>query len=404
VDSTTTNPRSILLIGFTVDDEVGDEISRRTHVMPTQTHNFARNLVRSLTSTGAKVYLLSAFPVPNYPEYPDVLIRGRKIQQSGAQGLSLGFVNLMVFKHLTRLYSCATVGMRFARKVRPDVAMVHGVHTPFLLFAVLLRLVLRVKICLIMTDPPGVIRSIDGSLSRFLKRLDRAIVRLLASAFHGVIALTPALAEEFAPGTKTLIMEGFVDEKIALPRQELMTAKSQYTIAYAGGISESYGVRNLVLAFHRLEDANLTLHLYGRGPLEDWVRDQCVVDPRMHFNGAIAHQELIVNLRQVDMLVNARPADQPFVKYSFPSKLLEYIALGVPVVTTRLSGIPDDYFSLVEVVDDDSVESLERAMRSVYAHRGEAEEKAERAQTYVVNEKSTLRRGALIQAFLTSLG
>ena len=41
--------------------------------------------------------------------------------------------------------------------------------------------------------------------------------------------------------------------------------------------------------------------------------------------------------------MNPRSADAEYTKYSFPSKTIEYLATGVPVVMNRLPGIPEEY-------------------------------------------------------------
>ena len=57
----------------------------------------------------------------------------------------------------------------------------------------------------------------------------------------------------------------------------------------------------------------------------------------------------------------------PGLRYSFPSKLFEYLQAGKPVISTRLPGIPADYFTIfrpVDLADQLSFDaSLERALR-----------------------------------------
>jgi len=53
------------------------------------------------------------------------------------------------------------------------------------------------------------------------------------------------------------------------------------------------------------------------------------------------------------------------VRYSFPSKLIEYMASATPVLTTRLPGIPPEYEPYVYWIEDDSVEGIEHSLRAV---------------------------------------
>ena len=393
-----------VLLGFTINDAQLDEIARHSSVLPTQTHNFAWNLVAALQAAGARVALLSVLPVPNCPEYPRIIIRSGRISSRGASGISLGFVNLLVLKHVTRFAACLHRGAAFVRRQAPKVVVVHGIHTPFLLFARLLRRQGQ-RICLVMTDPPGIVRDADGALARLLKRLDRRLVERLAAGFDGVIALTAALADDFAPHVPRLIVDGFVDE--ALRHGESAGPEhtdDTVTIAYAGGITREYGVANLVTAFRSLENPQLRLSLYGRGTLDDWVRSECAADVRITHHGVLARSDLLPQLRRARVLVNPRPADQAWVKYSFPSKLLEYLALGVPVVTTRLAGLGAEYSGLLHFTENDSVPALAAALQAVLADPDSARERAERARAYVVEHKSTRAAGARIAVFLAEIG
>jgi glycosyltransferase involved in cell wall biosynthesis len=397
-------PPSVVLLGFTVDDQTLADIAQRSAVMPTQTHRFAWNLVGALEAGGLSVSLLSALPVPNYPEYPGIIIRPTDIEQNGVRGITLGFLNLFVLKHATRFASCIGAGLRFIRNRQPDVVVVHGVHTPFLVFARLLKRVLKLRVCLVMTDPPGVVRAVDGTLSRMLKRLDRKLLKKLASGFDGVISLTPALAIDFAPEVPRLVLEGFVNEELSLLRAEPSNVKDEFQIAYAGGINVEYGVENLVRSFQSITDPRARLRLYGKGPLDGWVLKQGEADKRISHSGLVSHKDLMPQLRQASVLVNPRPAAQDFVQYSFPSKLLEYMALGVPVVTTRLAGLPADYLPYVQVTDDDSVDALAHAIETVRSNYPTAVERASQGQAYVVQQKSVAAQGARISAFFSELG
>ncbi|SDK43116.1 Glycosyltransferase involved in cell wall bisynthesis [Cryobacterium psychrotolerans] len=393
----------VVLLGFTVRDDILETIAERSAVLPTQTHKFAWNLVRGIQSAGMRVSLVSALPVPNYPEYPEIIIRSRRFAEHGVNGVTLGFVNLLVLKHLTRLCAGTVQGIPFIVSQHAGTMVVHGVHTPFLLLARLLRRALGLKICLVMTDPPGLVRAVDGRLTRLLKRFDQGIVRKLASGFDGVIALTSALADDFAPGVNKLVMEGFADPEISKVPRPSGTPSSVFRVAYAGGISAEYGVSNLVSAFRSFADPNMRLDLYGRGPLDLWVLEQSRLDERICHHGVVPHSDLMPFLRGASLLVNPRPASQGFVRYSFPSKLLEYLALGVPVVTTRLSGIPDRYYSYLEFTVDDSTEALSAAICAVRADRSAASDRAVLGQRFVMSEKSLHAQGKRIAIFLQSL-
>ncbi|MFC8620176.1 glycosyltransferase [Micromonospora purpureochromogenes] len=393
----------VTLLGFTVPDDVFDDITARDSVLATQTHTFAWAMVRSLRAAGCPVQLVSAAPVSTYPRNRQVLFRADRFRQDGVEGTLLGFVNLLGLKHLTRFVAACRSGSRALRDGRSDVLLVHGVHTPFLWFGALAARRRDLRVVVVLTDPPGVAQPTDGRLLRLLRGLDVALVRAALHRCAGVIALTSALADDFAPGRPRLVMEGIFDPP---PGSAPTPSASGHTrdVVYAGGLTRAYGVDRLVEAFRGLPDPDLRLRLYGRGELTDWLRSQAVEDPRISPPTLLDRAELVGRLGQAAVLVNPRPVDQVFVRYSFPSKLIEYLSTGVPVVTTRLPGIPEEYAPWLRFADPDSVDGLRQAIRGVLdlpadAARGLGTGAAE----FVRTSRGSRPQGLRMRAFLGGL-
>ncbi|QTE29024.1 glycosyltransferase [Pengzhenrongella sicca] len=392
----------ISLLGFTLPPDEIAEILRTDANMPAQTSAFAWAVVESLRSAGATVTLLSAAPVTNYPANSRLLFRGHPFHADGVDGETLGFINVLALKHVSRFVACLTTGWRALRRWRPDVLLVHGVHSPFLWFGMLARRLARVRTVVILTDPPGVALATDGPLVRALKRADVAVVRRALRAVDGVIALTGPLATDFAPGRPSLLMEGIsthaaVDRP---PRGERPT----FRVVYAGGLVQEYGVGRLVEAVRALPDASLRLTPFGAGPLTAWIDAAAAADPRIDPARFVPRAAVVAAYAAADLLVQPRPVDQPVVRYSFPSKLLEYMASGTPVLTTRLAGIPPEYEPYVYWIDDGTAGGIARAIQTV--RRIPAPEREARglaAAAFVARTRSSGAQGARITRFLAEL-
>ena len=67
-------------------------------------------------------------------------------------------------------------------------------------------------------------------------------------------------------------------------------------------------------------------------------------------------------------MVNPRPTHEEFVKYSFPSKTMEYMASGTPVLTTRLPGMPKEYYPYVDFIEEESAGGIAAALKKVLSH------------------------------------
>jgi glycosyltransferase involved in cell wall biosynthesis len=395
----------VTILGFTVSDELIHEVLADDPGMPMQTHTFAWGVVNALTSAGCRVTLLSAMPVATYPRNPHVLFRGGRFNADGIEGILMGFVNLPGAKHLTRLLGASAAGVKATRRWKGEVLLIHGVHTPFLWAGLLLARLRGLTVVPILTDPPGVRGPDDGPFTRLLRKIDVGLARWALGRCDGVVALTRALAEDFARGRPSLIVEGILNPpKTPVAGGSSSADRDTFEVVYAGGLTRAYGVDRLVEAIKTMPDPNVRLRTFGRGELEGWIAEQSTRDLRICPPGFLAREQLARQLADANVLVNPRPVHEDFAKYSFPSKLIEYMWAGVPVVTTRLPGIPPDYEGRLVISDSDTVEGLRSAIVRVMTMPPEAAAALGAAGSAFVRATRNVEvRGTLIREFLLGL-
>ena len=102
----------------------------------------------------------------------------------------------------------------------------------------------------------------------------------------------------------------------------------------------------------------LKLLICGFGQAEERIKLFMESDSRILFLGRIDRSDAISLQRKATILVNPRQNNEEFTKYSFPSKTMEYLASGVPLVAYKLDGIPDEYDKYINYVPDNSSEAL----------------------------------------------
>lgn len=392
----------VCLLGFTVPDAVRDEIMRTDRHLPAQTHNFAWALVSSLRAGGLEVRLLSAWPVTNFPGNPRVMFRTGPFVERGVSGFMLGFVNLVGLKHLTRFLTCLRRGTQIMRRWRPSVLFVHGVHSPFLWYAAISRRLLGTTTVAVLTDPPGVSLTTDRWWTHKLRSIDTALVVAALRRMDAVIALTADLARDFAPGKPALVMDG-ISTSVG-PIRRTRQGGDRVTILYAGSLRATYGVDRLIEAVSGLNHSEVTLEIYGSGELADSIRNVASQRPQIREPQLLSRRDLLAAYRSADLLVQPRPTNQGFVQYSFPSKLIEYMTSGTPVLTTRVAGVSDEYSPYVYWIDEDSSEGIERALRAVLELPEEERlNKARRAAEFIESTRSSVAQGNKIRTFIEDI-
>jgi glycosyltransferase involved in cell wall biosynthesis len=132
---------------------------------------------------------------------------------------------------------------------------------------------------------------------------------------------------------------------------------------YTGKLNACFGAKKLVDAFCMLPEPNYRLVLCGRGDCEEYIQEKAAADSRILYLGQVTADVAGEWTRRADVLVNPRPNEGEYTKYSFPSKNIEYLLSGNPVVAYMLSGMSEDYRRFMHIVADDRVESLRDAIR-----------------------------------------
>jgi glycosyltransferase involved in cell wall biosynthesis len=87
---------------------------------------------------------------------------------------------------------------------------------------------------------------------------------------------------------------------------------------------------------------------------------------------------------QADIFVNPRPSMIPENRANFPSKLLEYLSWGRPVISTLTPGVPPSYRSILIPVEDEDAEGLATTIENTLALGSrELDRMGERIRDYV---------------------
>ncbi|MFA6715041.1 MAG: glycosyltransferase family 4 protein, partial [Victivallaceae bacterium] len=117
------------------------------------------------------------------------------------------------------------------------------------------------------------------------------------------------------------------------------------------------GVSFLLKAFSLISDPDIELWICGHGSSSE-LEAARRADPRIKFYGLVSEERLQQIYRQATVLVNPRPNNINGNTMNFPSKILEYLSYGKPVVSTWTPGLSPDYREVLEVLPDENERCL----------------------------------------------
>lgn len=104
------------------------------------------------------------------------------------------------------------------------------------------------------------------------------------------------------------------------------------------------------------------------------------------------------------MLVSAKSTDDRHTNFAFPSKILEYMTSGTAVLTTRVGGIPEEYFDYVYTINDESIDGIAKSIeKTLNIPIEELTLIGNRAKTFVTEKKNYSEQAKRIVEFLNKL-
>ena len=98
-------------------------------------------------------------------------------------------------------------------------------------------------------------------------------------------------------------------------------------------------------------------------------------------------------------MLNIRNDEDIYTKYSFPSKMVEYLLSGTPLLTTKLSGIPDEYYDYCYVTTTRDTQIIAEQIDEIL-HDKSIAALGGKAKRYVEEHKNSSAQAARITYFL----
>lgn len=232
----------------------------------------------------------------------------------------------------------------------------------------------------IVTDIPELM--VTGHSEKMVKYIRKIIEKCTDYVF-----LTEAMNERLNPkGKPYTIVEGICgcDTGASLSFEE-----KERSCLYAGLLDAEYGVKSMVDAFILADIPNCKMHLCGNGPYVEELKKVVSEHCNIEYHGTLFNAEVVALEKKVSLLINPRPSVGEFTKYSFPSKNMEYMTSGTPVLANKLPGVPDEYYDYMFAFFGESVGEMADTMKAVFSEpENVLEQKGKAAYQFVAECKN----------------
>lgn len=268
------------------------------------------------------------------------------------------------------------------------------------------------KIILIVPDLPIYMSGQYSCVKKVLKKIDGIGMKIRKKYIDKYILFAKPMAEYLKiPDDSYIVMEGSINckdienslkiqESVALnPKNINIEAKK--VVMYSGVIDKSYGIIGLIKAFEYLDDT-YELWITGEGTSSAEVKEMIDGRENIKYFGFLPSRDEVIRRQRMSMaLVNMRNPQENSSKYCFPSKLFEYMISGVPVISSMIDGIPNEYYSYLIPLKSNSAEEIAEKIKLI-GNMTDSERKAfvKKAYDFVVENKNNLMQAHKIISFV----
>lgn len=346
-------------------------------------------LIKGLECYYADIKIITTLWIQPFPKAKKVFLKRQLFSHNGdteAKDVFCGLLNLPLIKKVSQ-YCRLAIELRKSINLSEDNVIFSYALTSYSLLA-LLPYCNKAKTCVIVPDLPEFMSGSKNLLYRFAKKVDYLIIKSCLKHIDSFVLLSELMAQKLCVLRKKpfVVVEGICEDVECQIRKQNNPEK---VLMYTGALDHRYGILDLVEAVHRINNSEIKLFLYGMGDSIKQIIDYSRIDSRIQYKGVVQPEEVLRLLQDAFLLVNPRHSTEEFTKYSFPSKTMEYMLSGTPVLMCKLAAIPQEYDEFLYFFDDESIEGMQQKIEDVLLIPIEVlEAKGRSASVFIQREKN----------------
>ena len=282
-----------------------------------------------------------------------------------------------------------------------DVIHIHSVPD-FLVFAAFIPKMMGVKVILDIHDlvPEFYARKFKLEESHRIVRLLKWIEKVSARFANHVLTVTEMwrqkIIDRSVADDKCTVLLNVPDTKIYRPVAQKRRKNNGFTLIYPGNLGEHWGVDIAIKALPMIKNQipNVKLNIIGEGKVLDsllQLTGELKLEDHVYFSKqAIPVEDVPEWIHNADVGIVPKRGST-FASEALSTKLLEFVAMGVPVVVSRTKA-SQTYFddSMVMFFEPENEKDLARCVIDLYHSPAKRKELVHNANRF--NEKHNWER------------
>lgn len=363
--------------------------------------NFEESLLDGIFYSTLKIpHFISAPYFPSFPKDSKFLfIKGRSSFTKKYIFIGISYLNIPILKNFWKFSILKKTLNKNILKTSPEIVICNTLNLAQLAAVACSTTKNKCIKSVIIMDLPIFPGDCSIGYQFYLRYIEWPLVKFALRKFDYFIVATRNISNLLnLPSNRISVLDGIYSSKKYGPKELKLNLKKKpkeqfptNTIMYSGSLDQRYGVKSLVDSFRQETSISANLIICGSGPLRKYIENSANEDSRIRYLGLMDVESLRQLQASVDLLVNPRDNFGDYNLYSFPSKTLEYMASGTPVLMNKLSCMSSDYDDLIYYRDTNET-FLEAIKRVLCIPINERTNRAYSAQKFVLSSKTSSKQ------------
>lgn len=347
-----------------------------------QSQKYNMLLMRGLVDVGADVDAVSVRPI-NRRVSKKFFYKSETDTENNIKYFYVMFANYPILRNVT-VFLSTFFKILFFKTEKKRAIVCDALNIASCAAAMLAGKMRGIKTVGIVTDVPC--HRPTGEKIPLYQRINLRLMK----KFDGCLILTEAMNEIVNPRKKPfVVIEGHADINMKGVDNALENKYPAKVCLYAGTLRKIYGMEMLVEGFVKSGVRDAELHIYGDGNYADELKEIAKKHSNVKYFGTLPNDVVVREELKATLLINPRPTDAEYTKYSFPSKNMEYMASGTPILTTRLPGMPKEYEDYVYFIETETADGIAESIKNVLSlSPEELHRKGAAAKEFILTRKN----------------
>lgn len=354
-----------------------------------------------------RLNVFSVFPFASFPRSSRVAIREKKYNEKNIHINSIPYINIFFIKQISIIIYVFLMLFKELRKENFKTKITVISYNSPTIYSLPITIMSRVfknkiiKVCLVV-DIPIIFQKKKG-VYEVARKLENLLSLKLFNKYDGMITLVENTVTDYSDVKKYIRINYAPTETKKINIEASKLTKDKINLTFTGAVEEYYGIKEMIGAMKYL-NADFRLNIFGSGSLDDFIKEQSILDPRIIHHGRVTHEVSVMEQENSDLLILVR-TDELLNQYGLPSKIIEYLSSGTPVLSNKIASVPSELYKFLnfyeEVTEQEIAEKIK--LLTVNSSNSSLKNRANEAKKFINMNYTWRNQAEKIKKFISCL-